>query len=258
MEICVCGKSFKNKHALVAHHQHCILYRKTRGLGDPPQPFIRKDGSDPRGWIKGLTKQTCSSIVKGIETKRLNREKNGIKRKGRKEVVILGEYKEVFLPDHPFSRKDGYVYEHTLVAERKIGRYISKGEVVHHVDGNKQNNVPDNLWVFKTTNDHTRYHSMLFNGKQPRVEQVEPGVYICVNDNIRLCAVCGVNLIGRNNKTGLCRECFLKSGKTLTKKNIPNYVELNIMLENGESCLTLAEKYGTSYQTIRSRIRKRI
>tara|TARA_Y100000310_G_C20267737_1_gene616547 strand:- start:14 stop:511 length:498 start_codon:yes stop_codon:yes gene_type:complete len=38
-------------------------------------------------------------------------------------------------------------YEHILVMERKLNRRLKKGEVVHHIDGNKLNNQPRNLYL---------------------------------------------------------------------------------------------------------------
>ncbi|QGH79043.1 HNH endonuclease [Streptomyces phage TomSawyer] len=42
-----------------------------------------------------------------------------------------------------------WVLEHRYVMEQKLGRELVKGENVHHKDGNRQNNHPDNLelWV---------------------------------------------------------------------------------------------------------------
>jgi hypothetical protein len=40
-------------------------------------------------------------------------------------------------------------YEHRLVAEEMLGRLLADDEVVHHRDGNRQNNTPDNLVVMK-------------------------------------------------------------------------------------------------------------
>lgn len=50
-------------------------------------------------------------------------------------------------------------HEHRIVAEMKIGRPLKKGEVVHHVDGNIQNNKPDNLMVFKSQKEHIEWHN---------------------------------------------------------------------------------------------------
>jgi hypothetical protein len=50
-------------------------------------------------------------------------------------------------------------HEHRVVAEQKIGRPIQPGEHVHHIDGDKHNNNPDNLIVL-TASEHQRLHAM--------------------------------------------------------------------------------------------------
>ena len=70
---------------------------------------------------------------------------------------MQGEYVYLNRPDHPNAAKNGIVGEHVVVASEKIGRPLLPGEVVHHVDGDKANNDPDNLRVM-TNSDHMRYH----------------------------------------------------------------------------------------------------
>ena len=41
------------------------------------------------------------------------------------------------------------VHTHRVVAARMLGRQLLPGEVVHHIDGNKRNNRPDNLMVLR-------------------------------------------------------------------------------------------------------------
>lgn len=72
-------------------------------------------------------------------------------------------YKEIYLPSHPKAHASGCVYEHILVVEQKIGRYLTQEEVVHHVDENKKNNSPDNLIVFASQTDHSRFHKLKLN-----------------------------------------------------------------------------------------------
>jgi hypothetical protein len=48
-------------------------------------------------------------------------------------------------PDHPFANNDGYVYQHRLVLEQKLGRYLTEEEQTHHINGNREDNRPDNL-----------------------------------------------------------------------------------------------------------------
>lgn len=46
---------------------------------------------------------------------------------------------------------------HRVIAEGKIGRKLTSDEVVHHIDGNKLNNNPENLMVV-TKEEHARIH----------------------------------------------------------------------------------------------------
>lgn len=62
----------------------------------------------------------------------------------------MGKYLCEFVPDNPRATKEGYVYTHVLVAEKKLGRYLTPEECVHHVDHDKYNNDPSNLMIFKT------------------------------------------------------------------------------------------------------------
>jgi uncharacterized protein (DUF1330 family) len=68
--------------------------------------------------------------------------------------VMCKGYWHVRVPNHPYARKSGYVAEHRLVMENKLGRYLLPGEVCHHIDGDRENNAPENLMVFQTNAAH--------------------------------------------------------------------------------------------------------
>lgn len=51
----------------------------------------------------------------------------------------------------------GYVAEHRLLMAQRLGRMLRPGEVVHHRDGNRQNNDLANLELFQTNADHLRH-----------------------------------------------------------------------------------------------------
>lgn len=66
-------------------------------------------------------------------------------------------------PNHPSANSQGYVFEHRLVIERKLKRYLKDTEVIHHINENKEDNRPVNLKLFKNANEHIKYHRLNVN-----------------------------------------------------------------------------------------------
>jgi hypothetical protein len=65
-------------------------------------------------------------------------------------------YVLVHAPGMTESRKNGYMLEHRLVMTQLLGRPLLPTEVVHHKDGNKQNNHPVNLEIYGCNADHLK------------------------------------------------------------------------------------------------------
>lgn len=60
--------------------------------------------------------------------------------------------------NHPLSNSAGWVYYHRHVMSMKLGRWISHNEHVHHIDENKDNNLPENLELTDRSN-HSKIHN---------------------------------------------------------------------------------------------------
>jgi hypothetical protein len=63
-------------------------------------------------------------------------------------------YRLISNPVHPFANSAGYVREHRLIMEKHLGRYLTQKEVVHHINGNVQDNRVENLELFESNGKH--------------------------------------------------------------------------------------------------------
>jgi hypothetical protein len=116
---------------------------------------FRKKGV-PEGWHP--TSESIAKIVsktkgqkRSAETKaRMSEAKkskyNGMNGYGHTKVHNTG-YILAYAPLHPFANSCGYVMLHRLLVERKIGRYLSQDEVVHHKNKIRNDNRLENLVV---------------------------------------------------------------------------------------------------------------
>lgn len=66
----------------------------------------------------------------------------------------------ILAKEHPNTDVKGYVYEHRLIMEKHINRYLKPEEEVHHIDGNGLNNELDNLVLFPSKSAHIRFHRL--------------------------------------------------------------------------------------------------
>ncbi|AKQ08545.1 HNH endonuclease [Bacillus phage PBC2] len=152
-------------------------------------------------------------------------------------------YKMIYLPSHHRAGQDGMVYEHIYIAEQIIGRDILLEEDVHHMDEDRSNNSTDNLIVFKTHEDHSRFH------KTGIMVKLEDGTYISPKQiEIKICKQCNNEYEHHRNGEKFCsKECFDKFQR---KTKRPSKDELEVLIKT-KSFIQIGKDFGVSDNAVR-------
>lgn len=64
-------------------------------------------------------------------------------------------------PNHPHADNKGYVPQHRLRMEAHLGRTLLLTEIIHHINGIRDDNRIENLMLFPGRGTHTNYHKKL-------------------------------------------------------------------------------------------------
>lgn len=113
-------------------------------------------------------KEIANAMGVGIRSVRSSLRRSGTSTEGRKALPMEKNpawkggrrvnddgYVEIRMPEHPYARH-GYVLEHRLLMENKLGRYLLPTEVVHHRNKDKSDNRLRNLRLYRTNAEHLK------------------------------------------------------------------------------------------------------
>lgn len=113
---------------------------------------------------------TARSMKDGIKKSAACRTgENGNNWQGGRHKRNQTGYIVIHSPDHPNRTANGYVFEHRLVMEKHLGRYLDPKEVVHHRNGIRDDNRIENLELVESTGKHVSQHFK----KSHRVHELE-------------------------------------------------------------------------------------
>jgi hypothetical protein len=140
-----CGEPFEKWPSVIRKHNFCCR----QCLAD----FSNKS-KNPEGYakLKNYTGQSQNMTS-------INRKLNP----SRMTVTTRSKLRQARLQTEHNGRTYAKFYgrlQHRLVAEKMLGRKLREDEVVHHIDGDKRNNDPENLMVM-TAAEHGRFHLRL-------------------------------------------------------------------------------------------------
>lgn len=102
-----------------------------------------------RGRFKGYRKTCKDHCDFGMRKGPLNKQWKGGKTKRQGYVYILDQEK------YHRGGMSRYTGEHTLVAQKKYRRKVGKDELVHHLNGIRDDNRPENLVIIKRKGHET-------------------------------------------------------------------------------------------------------
>lgn len=152
----------RRKHA--AYRESYRRAAQKRGKHGPRVWTPERDQEVKRLYLDGMFQREVAEHFGTSQSKvyaSLKRTGTKLPRTGRRgatwkggRIVDKSGYVLVKKSDHPDANSTGYVREHRLVMEKTLGRRLESHEVVHHKNGERSDNRPENLQLYSTNGAH--------------------------------------------------------------------------------------------------------
>lgn len=131
-------------------------YKRMWRHGDPKVAFIVKAYGDTKCEVEG-----CDRVAQAIGY--CSKHYQRLMRTGRLHLIraengTAGKPTNDYIQMYVGRR---HVYEHIHVAEKALGKRLPKGAEVHHINGNKKDNRPENLVVCPNKAYHMLIHQLM-------------------------------------------------------------------------------------------------
>jgi len=134
------------------------------------------------------------SIFKGKRNFKISGQNNPQWKGGRKRhsggYIVIRDFR------YPPSISKSYILEHRFVMEQYLGRPIKKGEIIHHINGKRDDNRIENLKLICNVGTHRTIHTLEHDGIWSRFGHIK-------------CLSCNSTNFQHYAK-GLCRRCYPK------------------------------------------------
>lgn len=140
-----CGMKFEKCPSVIKRHNFCCRSCLANFSNKANNPNRYHE-------LKNYTGQSMNMAA-------INRRMNP----SRMTVEVRAKLRHTHLrPEHngrTYAKYYGQVY-HRMLAEKQLRRKLRKDEVVHHIDGDRRNNFPENLMVM-TKSEHSSLYARL-------------------------------------------------------------------------------------------------
>ena len=143
----LCGKKFERQLCNVKKKEIHFCSRYCSGL------YVSKLAIHPNHSAETKVKMSNSHIILNKKGSKSHMWKTG-------RMMTSTGYLRIYRPEHPNARH-GYVFEHRLMMEKILGRYLLTTEIVHHKNEIRDDNRIENLILFKNNVEHLKYHFAL-------------------------------------------------------------------------------------------------